>query len=225
MSTIVIGGTGILGRELKRVDPSLICLDSKYDVFTFDKLKHELKTRPTKVIIHCAAIKSEKVDLDPVHSMNVNIVGTCNLTRYCIENGVRLVYISTDYVYPGVNGDYKEIDPVLPANKYASTKLAGESAASLVNDHLIIRTSFGESKFPYPKAYDNLFVSKDYVDIIAPMILSLSLSAEKGIINVGTERKSLFEYASKRNVVERSSLPQAKDFSLNVDKFNEWKSK
>lgn len=177
-------------------------------------MEHE---RPS-TIIHCAAIKSEKVDEDPIKAINVNIIGTSNLAKYCIHHNVRLVYISTDYVYPGTTGNYKETDPVLPQNKYAWTKLAGEAAAMLVEDHLIVRTSFGDPVFPYPKAFDNLFVSKDYVDVIAPMIFTLSLSSQKGIINIGTERKSLLEYASRRNSVERSSVQVPKDFSLNTDK-------
>lgn len=220
MPTVVIGGTGLLGCELKHLDSSLICVGSDHDVFEFTKLRDLLDSIVPTSIIHCAAIKSEKVDENPVKAININIIGTANLAKYCIEKSIRLVYISTDYVYPGIAGNYLESDPVLPHNKYAWTKLAGEAPVMLVPDHLIIRTSFGASEFPYKKAYHNLFVSKDYVDVIAPMVLKASLSGMQGVVNIGTDRKSLLDYASSRNKVDIASIPFQKDFSLNTDKFH-----
>ena len=49
----------------------------------------------------------------------------------------RLIYMSTDYVYPGTTGNYKEEDPLLPINDYAWTKLGGECAVQLYNNSLI----------------------------------------------------------------------------------------
>ena len=219
MSIVVTGGSGLLGKELYNINNDLICLNSEFDVFEFKKLRDLLDQSDVSIIIHCAALKTEGVDKSPIHAINVNIIGSANLSKYCIENKIRLVYISTDYVYPGKDGNYKESDYLYPHNKYSWTKLAGEASTLLVDNHLIIRTSFGESIFPYEQAYDNLFTSKDYVDIIAPMILKASLSKETGVINIGTDRKSLFEYANYRNDIDSSSLNNQKDFSLNTDKF------
>jgi dTDP-4-dehydrorhamnose reductase len=217
--TVVIGGTGILGKTLKEIDSDLICLNSEYDIFQFDKLKNKLDSINPKLIINCAAIKSERVIENPVESINVNIIGSCNLSKYCIENLIRLVYISTDYVYSGLDGNYSEHDEILPSNLYAWTKLGGESCVKLVPNHLIIRTSFGETKFPYDIAFDNLITSKDYVDIIAPMILKASNSIFVGTMNIGTEPKSIYEYASKRNQVNKGSLISPKNYSLNTKEY------
>jgi len=219
MSIVVTGGSGLLGRELYNINNDLICLNSEFDVFEFKKLRDLLDQSDVSIIIHCAALKTEDVEKYPSKSIDINVIGTCNLSKYCIEKSIRLVYISTDYVYPGT-GDHKEDDNLQPQNKYAWTKLGGESVVKLVNNHLIIRTSFGESKFPYERAYDNLFTSKDYVDIIAPMILSASLSDVTGILNIGTNKKSLYQYANVRNDIMSSSLPISKDFSLNLNKYN-----
>ncbi len=217
--TVVIGGTGILGKTLKEIDSDLICLNSEYDIFQFDKLKNKLDSINPKLIINCAAIKSERVIENPVESINVNIIGSCNLSKYCIENLIRLVYISTDYVYSGLDGNYSEHDEILPSNLYAWTKLGGESCVKLVPNHLIIRTSFGETKFPYDIAFDNLITSKDYVDIIAPMILKASNSIFVGTMNIGTEPKSIYEYASKRSQVNKGSLISPKNYSLNTKEY------
>jgi dTDP-4-dehydrorhamnose reductase len=95
----------------------------------------------------------------------------------------------------------------------------------MVPDHLIIRTSFGASDFPYDHAYNNLWTSKDYVDVIAPMILKASKSDLTGIINIGTEKKTMLNYARRRNTditgkpLTDNSSPR--DSSLNIEK---WKS-
>ena len=85
-----------------------------------------------------------------------------------------------------------------PFNLYACTKLVGECAVRAHKNALIIRTSFGSSEYPYEFAYGNRFVSKDYVDVIAPMIKDLTLSNEVGVINVGTGNKTLYELAIQR---------------------------
>jgi dTDP-4-dehydrorhamnose reductase len=218
---LVIGGTGILGKELCRLSNDILPTNSEYDLFSFQKLEELLELRKPKIVINCASIKSEKVDLHPLESINLNIIGSANISKYCIKNNIRLVYISTDYVYPGVKGNYSEQDFIHPNNKYAWTKIGGESSVQLVKNHLIIRTSFGENKFPYDFAYDNLYTSKDYVDVIAPLIYRASVSELTGILNIGTERKTIFEYANRRNIVPSKSLSQQRDFSLSTQKFNE----
>jgi len=217
---VIIGGTGILGTELKRINKDFICLDSKFDIFEFADLKNKLNEVNPDIIVNCAAIKSEFVDINPSLAINVNIIGSANISKYCLEKNKRLIYISTDYVYPGTVGNYSENDFLYPQNNYSWTKLAGESSTKLVNNHLIIRTSFGANEFPYKKAYANLFSSKDYVDVIAPMIVKAIFSPEIGVINIGTKKKSIYDYASGRNLVDFENLKEKKDFSLNITKYN-----
>jgi dTDP-4-dehydrorhamnose reductase len=215
---VIIGGTGLLGKELSK-NKDTIPLNSNFDLYDFTKLEEFLNNNKPDIIINCAAIKSENVDYYPIDSINLNIIGSANISKYCIEKNIRLVYISTDYVYPGDNGNFKEDDNLNPQNNYAWTKLAGESSTKLVKNHLIIRTSFGDSIFPYKYAFKNLYTSKDYVDIISPMIFKASTSTFIGTINIGTEKKSIFEYAIRRNSVMSSNIPNDKDFSLNLQKY------
>jgi dTDP-4-dehydrorhamnose reductase len=164
---------------------------------------------------------SVEVENNPLQAIQTNIIGTANISEYCLINNKRLVYISTDYIYPGEKGDYKETDPILPNNSYAWTKLGGECSVRLVSNHLIIRTSFGSSKFPYPEAWDNQIVSKDYIDVITPMILKSTKSNVIGILNIGTYSKTIFEYASKRNKVHPIKKSTINNFSLNTDKYEQ----
>lgn len=218
--TLILGGTGLLGKALKAIDPDLVCLgrnecDIRYKsdianyVFNYD------------LVILCAA----SLDNDDSYELiSNNIMGSAKVAKECIEANKRLVYISTDYVYPCQTGNHKEMDALLPFNDYAWSKLGGECAVRLVPNHLIIRTSFGDSEFPYDVAYNNKWTSKDYVDIIAPMILQAAQSELQGILNIGTEKKTIFDFASQRNEVKGKPLTDnssPRDSSLNLDK---WKA-
>lgn len=216
---VVVGGTGLLGKELSK-NQEIKALNSDFDLYDFVNLKEFLDRESPEIIINCAAIKSEKVKERPIDAINLNIIGAANLSKYCISKNLRLVFISTDYVYPGDKGNYGENDSLFPFNDYAWTKLAGESSTRLVKNHLIVRTSFGKEDFPYEFAFDNLYTSKDYVDIIAPMIYKVAKSELVGTVNIGTNKKTIHEFASTRNKNVRSkSMPEKKDFSLNTQKY------
>jgi len=221
MSKIVITGKyGLLSTELQRLDPNILPLPSKEFDIKDNNIIDKLITLDPDTIIHAAALTdSTKVKSDHINFIQTNIIGTAYISQYCLLKNKRLVYISTDYIYPGVKGNYKEIDPILPVNDYAWTKLGGECSAKLVPNHLIIRTSFGSNVFPYKKAWTNQMVSKDYVDIIAPMILKASMSDITGILNIGTEAKSVYEYAKRRNNVIPTQNQINKNFTLNVKKY------
>jgi dTDP-4-dehydrorhamnose reductase len=68
----------------------------------------------------------------PDASIKNNIIGTSNVVLACIEYNIKLIYISTDYVYPCTEGNYSEEDPLLPVNEYAWSKLGGECAVKFI---------------------------------------------------------------------------------------------
>jgi len=220
--TLVLGGTGLLGKALKAIDPDLICLGSKdCDIRSYHDVHYLIEKYSPDTIILCAA---NLQNWDVRGLITTNIMGTAVVSNWCQLRGIRLIYISTDYVYPSTLGNYKETDALLPFNDYAWSKLGGECAVRLVPNHLIIRVSFGSSEFPYEVAYNNKWTSKDYVDIIAPMILKASQSDLQGVINIGTEKKTIFDYASQRNEVKGKPLTDnssPRDSSLNLTK---WKA-
>jgi dTDP-4-dehydrorhamnose reductase len=222
MRILILGGYGLLGKELKKIDDSLILTGKKgLDIRQFSMVNSYIANNKPDVVILCAAILDNK---NKQGLIETNIQGTANVALGCLIHGIRLVYISTDYVYPSTLGNYRESNPLLPFNDYAWGKLGGECSARMVDNHLIIRTSFGTSEFPYQFAYNNKWTSKDYVDVIAPMILEASKSDLTGVINIGTEKKSIYAYASKRNAVKGKPLTDnssPRDSSLNLSK---WKS-
>ena len=96
------------------------------------------------VVIHCAAMTDvDGCTRDPERARLVNGTATQNVAQACRETGKRLLYISTDYVFPGDLGrPYVETDEPRPLSAYGESKLAGERAAAEVPDHLIVRTQW-----------------------------------------------------------------------------------
>jgi len=225
MKIAILGGSGLLGKELQKIDPTLICTGQEVDITHYKDLFDYLNEINPDIIVNAAAeTNSVLIKENPIRAIETNVIGASNVANYCLRYNKRLVYISTDYVYLGT-GDHKENDPVFPNNEYAWTKLGGECSSRLVKNHCIIRTSFGDSKFPYSYAFKNVFSSKDYVDVIAPKILKIIKSSYIGVINVGTDKKSIYHYALKRNKkitpIYLDSTKTEQDYSLNLSLFNE----
>jgi dTDP-4-dehydrorhamnose reductase len=220
MNIAITGQNGLLSTQLQCIDDSIKVLSSADYNINSNSILSKLDTIDFDTLIHAAAITKYNSEI-ATDIIQTNIIGTSYISQYCIKNNKRLVYISTDYVYPGLTGNYTEIDSVFPSNEYAWTKLGGECSVNLVPNHLIIRTSFGSEQFPYEFAWDNLITSKDYVDVIAPMIYKASISNITGTLNIGTEPKSMYEYALKRNKVKKDKLRYNKNYSLNLNKYEQ----
>jgi len=195
---IVTGGTGKLGTELKKLLPDALFPTSDEFNITYPKEMHAYmidKGKDCNVLIHAAALTSPPVvDKVPLEAMSTNITGVTYLVSLCSLYNIKLVYISTDYVYDGRKGNYNETDPVRPINKYAWSKLGGECAVMMYDNSLIIRTSFTPVEFPYDAAFVDQYSSREPVDTIAKKILHV-MNKATGIINIGGERMSVYEYA------------------------------
>lgn len=223
------GGSGLLGSEMKKIAPEFVYPSSaEFNIIDYKGMELYLKSGAFNLVIHAAAIASPPgVEKDPAQGLEVNIIGTANVARLCLKYGLRLVYLSTDYVFDGERGGYCETDPVLPGGKYAWSKLGGECAVRLVDDSLVIRTTFGPKEFPYEKAFTDQWTSRQAADIIAPKVLKAALSQARGIIHIGGKRQTVYEYAtglpsSKAKRIGKLArkdvaFPTPKDTSLNTE--------
>lgn len=215
---IFTGGSGLLGSEFKRLLPAAKYPDeNEFDVTNFTQMKEYIRLNGCEMVIHAAAFTSPPlVDKDPLKAIEVNIVGTANVVKLCAEFGLRLIYISTDYVFNGEKGNYKETDPVYPVNKYAWSKLGGECAVRMYDKALIIRTTFGPNVFPYPKAFVDQWTSRESVSVIARRIVSLFDKDITGVIHVGGKRKTVYEYAKGLDESKEIGKISIKDVSFSV---------
>lgn len=232
MKILLTGGSGLLGTELLKLNNNIIAPShSELDINNKEEVLSYINKINPDIVIHAAAVLDNRVlENNPEIAINTNISGSANIAIACIKNNIRLCYLSTDYIYQGTRGNYIEEDEILPFNFYAWTKLGGECSVKGVKNHLIIRVSFGKSEFSYPVAFSDKWSSKDYVDIIAPMILEAALSPLTGILNLGTDRKTLFNYAKLRNSEVKpikladTSFFTPYDTSLNLQKWFNYKS-
>ena len=107
------------------------------DSYSILKLLDELKP---DIIIHSAACREPDVcEEKPDFTYELNVKATEVIAEWCIENKTQLVYISTDYVFDGVNPPYNENIQISPVNIYGKTKADGETAVRNVPKHIIIR--------------------------------------------------------------------------------------
>ena len=230
------GAGGLLGRELRKYLPRAhFPTHAEFDVTNFEAMDAFAEalvaanpSAPLRTIVHGAAFTSPpKVDQDPVKGLDTNIVGTANVVRLAHKYRLKLLYISTDYVFRGDRGNYSEADPVDPVNKYAWSKLGGECAVRMYDDSLIIRTSFGPNDFPYPKAFDDQYTSRESVGVFARKLVGILGSEVKGVLHVGGPRRSVYEYAQSldpskdigRLSIKNVSFAVPVDTSLDTSKY------
>ena len=229
------GGEGRLGTELRALIPGIIApKELEMDITRPEHIEKALEAcRPT-VVVHAAAYTNVAgAETDRAKCWAINVRGTANIVRAIEGREIFLIYISTDYVFDGTRGNYKEDDPVGPVcNYYSLTKLVGEELVRLHRPHLVLRTSFRPREWPYPVAFTDVYTSQDYVDVIAPeLALAITRCRNVGFdtLHVATERKSVFELARRRKPdVQPGSKSQLKvrlpdDISLDVSRWREVK--
>jgi dTDP-4-dehydrorhamnose reductase len=183
-----------------------------------------------EVVVHAAAYTDvARAERERERCWRTNVAGTRHVARAAADAGAILIQISTDYVFEGRRGGYREEDVPGPAlNYYALSKIAAEEVARTAPRHLVLRTSFRPREWPYPVAFADVYTSQDYVDIIAPDIALVVRHAAEipfDTLHVATERKSVYELARRRKPdVRAGSKAEARvalpdDVSLDIGRW------
>ena len=199
---VITGGTGRFGKELSKVKTKYELFfpnKNKLNILNLGSIKRFIKLKKPKYLIHLAGL-SRPMDMHEKFlnkSIDLNIIGTANITKVCSDFGVKLIYVSTSYVYPGQKGNYKENNPVLPKNNYAWSKLGGESAVQMYHNSLVLRVCMTEKPFVHKKAFGDFITNFIFHEDIASNLLKLI--NKKGVINVGGEIQSVFSFVKKYN--------------------------
>lgn len=220
MKILMTGGSGLLGREILKLDPTIIAPNrSQLDVTDLDSVKAAIKKyKPDRFLHLAAANKPRQHEANPEPGLSVNIIGTANVCLSCHKADIKLVYASTDYVYTGP-GPHQEEEPLLPLSRFAWSKLGGECAVMMLKDFLILRLDFGPTPFPWKKVYRDKHVSKLYVNEMAPLVLKAIKSRASGVMNLGGPPISLEQYALQtRPHIETIAKPRwiPKDTSMDI---------
>jgi len=216
---LVTGGSGLLGGELRRLLPDAAFPTSKeFNVTDYPQMDAYVREKGYSAVLHAAAFTSPpRIDKDPLSALEVNIMGSANVVRLCVNHGMKFIYVSTDYVFKGDKGRYAEEDDLHPVNKYAWSKLGGECAARLYDNSLIIRTTFGPNVFPFEKAFTDQWTSRECVRVIARKIAALAQEADlTGILHIGGGRKTVMEYARSLDPARDIKPLSIKDVAFRV---------
>ena len=171
----------------------------KFNIESFNSVLRYLKKSKPDYLIHCAALsRPMKIhEKNIIKSVSLNIIGTANIVKECFKNKIKLIYISTNYLYPGNKGNYKETDALLPWNNYGWSKLGAECAVQMYKNSLIVRACVSEKPFLHKTAFNNVKASFLYHDDAAKIVLKLI--NKTGMINLGGKSQTIFNFAKKTN--------------------------
>lgn len=188
MKLLVTGVKGQLGYDVCKVLSARGIEHRGVDIEDFDitnvQATHDYIAayRPDGVI-HCSAwtaVDRAEDELEKVRAVNAE--GPRNIASVCKEIGAKLVYISTDYVFPGT-GDrfYEPDDPTGPLGAYGVTKLEGERAVqALLERYFIVRVSwvFGKNGSNFIKTMLRLAETKSELNVVCDQIGSPTYTAD-----------------------------------------------
>ncbi len=199
---VVTGGSGRFGNILQKFKTRhkiYFPKKNELDILNIKKIrKYILKTKP-KILIHLAGL-SRPMNVHESNigkSIDLNIIGTANITKICKEYNIKLIYFSTNYVYPGKKGNYKEIDPLLPVNNYAWSKLGGEASVQLYKNSLILRVCMTEKPFVHKEAFANVKTSFMFHENVVRILFKIL--NEKGTLNLGGRSEYIYNFAKRSN--------------------------
>jgi len=236
---LVTGGNGLLGSKIvKLAQTKYECVPThrtralhpnslKLDIASIEEVFRVFKMVKPNVIMHVAAETNvDKCETERNWAWKANVEGTANVAEACAKMNVKLVYVSTDYVFDGKKGLYTEQDRPNPVNYYGLTKLKGEEfVKERCKNHLIARTSVLFGWHPWKKNFatwaiealrcenridvvDDHFNSPTLADNLAEALLEMVEKDLSGTYHTaGSERISRYEFV----------LKMAKVFDLDID--------
>ncbi len=197
---IVTGGEGRFAKELKKANTKYKFIfrnKKQLNILSSNSIIKNLIQFKPQAVLHLAGLSRPMTihDSDINQSIDLNIIGTANLVKACNKKKVKIIFISTSYIYPGKKGNYKENDPILPWNNYGWSKLGAESTVQMYKNSLIIRACMTEKPFIHKYAFTNVKCNFIFHDEFIKKLLKILRF--KGVINVGGTSQSIYRFAKK----------------------------
>lgn len=192
MKVLVTGVKGQLGYDVVKSlnKRNIECIGVDIEDFNITNQEQSrnyiLNYRPT-VVIHCSAYTAvDKAEDEKELCYQVNTEGTKNIAMVCKELDAKMVYISTDYVFPGVGDMFYETDDITgPLSEYGLTKLQGENAVrELLDKYFIVRISwvFGKNGNNFVKTMFRLSKEREELNVVHDQIGSPTYTVDLAVL-------------------------------------------
>lgn len=210
MKILVTGANGQLGYDVLKALTTRGIEGIPADIEEFDitqaaATEQFITAHQPDAVIHCAAYTAvDKAEDDTELCRLINVTGTENIARACKKADAKMIYISTDYVFPGTGDVFYEIDaPTGPLSVYGKTKLEGELAVKdILTKYFIVRTSwvfgkngnnFVKTMLRLGKEHEKLNIvcdqigSPTYTADLAPLLVGMAVSEKYGVYHATNE--------------------------------------
>ena len=199
---IVTGGSGRFAKVLNETKSKynfIFRSKKQLNILSEKSINKNLKYFKPDCILHLAGLSRPMTIHDKLlnKSIDLNIIGTSNIVKACNNGKIKIIFLSTSYVYPGKKGSYKENDALLPWNNYGWSKLGAEAAVQMYKNSLIIRACMTEKPFTHKFAFTNVKSNFIYHDEFAKILIKII--RQKGVLNIGGVSQSIYKFAKKNN--------------------------
>jgi dTDP-4-dehydrorhamnose reductase len=179
VKVLVVGKNGQLARELQKTVPTdidfVVVGQDELDISSQDEVDEFINCHKPDIVINAAAYTAvDKAESEIEQAYAVNRDGPLFLAQACQSSKLRLIHVSTDFVFDGEkNKQYKEEDPTNPLGVYGNSKLEGEKAViKHCQNHVIVRTAWVYSSHGnnFVKTMLKLMKDRDELGIVSDQI-------------------------------------------------------
>ncbi|MDO9546768.1 MAG: SDR family oxidoreductase [Pelolinea sp.] len=239
MRILVTGASGLLGLNFclaKMPDHEIFGVTNQtrlhnppFPVINFDLTKDKTvmnvldQTMP-ELVVNCAAMANvDQCEKTPLLAAKINAEMPGRIARECAQRSIQLIHISTDAVFDGVDGNYRESDPPNPLSVYSKTKLAGEQNVLDENSQaMVARVNFfgfsvsGDRSLAEfflnnlmsgkkVSGFTDILFSPMYVNDLVDILVEMALKKLSGIYNI-VSRDNLSKYDFGIMISEKFNL-------------------
>jgi dTDP-4-dehydrorhamnose reductase len=225
---LATGMSGLVGTRVNELlsdefDIEDLSLATGVDITNYESLENRINNSNAKIIIHMAAktdvdsCEDEKILNENSQCWQVNVVATENISYIANKRGMKVIYISTDFVFDGIKKFYNEEDKPNPVNWYGFTKFEGENKVKEhTEEYVILRISYPyranfslkrdfvrrllEKMVKKEKIYGltDHIITPTFIDDIAQAIKTIIQKKVKGIYHVvGSQSLSVYDCIGK----------------------------
>ncbi len=213
-NVLVTGSNGQLGSEIRELSAeytySFFFTDrNSLDISNENAVQKFVDVNNINVIINCAAYTAvDKAEEDEVNADKINNLAVKNLANIAKERNIKLIHISTDYVFDGENfKPYVEDDITSPNGVYGKTKLDGENAMREISplNSIVIRTSWVYSSFGanFVKTMLRLGYERDSLGVIFDQVGTPTYARDLAktildiLVKVKNEKVEIYNYSNE----------------------------